>query len=58
MRRATFEMGLAIYKSKYKMVGVLPIRIVQSNVSSIGPLSERNLTIYDGLSHLAGQLMH
>ena len=30
------------YKSKYKMVGVLPIRIVQSNVSRIGPSSERN----------------
>ena len=28
------------YKSKYKKVGVLPIRIVQSNVSSIGPSSE------------------
>ena len=28
--------------SKYKKVSVLPIRIVQSNVSSIGPLSERN----------------
>ena len=27
---------------KYKKVGVLPIRIVQSNVSSIGPSSERN----------------
>ena len=32
------------YKSKYKKVGhgVLPIRIVKSNVSSIGPSSERN----------------
>ena len=30
------------YKSKYKKVGVLPIRIVWSNVSSIGPSSERN----------------
>ena len=29
------------YKSKYKKVGVLPIRIVKSNVSSIGPSSER-----------------
>ena len=28
--------------SKYKKVGVLPIRIVWSNVSSIGPSSERN----------------
>ena len=31
-----------IYKSKYKKVGVLPMRIVWSNVSSIGPSSERN----------------
>ena len=31
-----------IYKSKYKNVGVLPIQIVYSNVSSIGPSSERN----------------
>ena len=30
------------YESKYKMVGVLPMRIVWSNVSSIGPSSERN----------------
>ena len=29
--------------SKYKKVGVLPIRIVKSNVSSIGPSSERIL---------------
>ena len=34
--------SLACTKSKYKMVVVLPIRIVQSNVSSIGPSSERN----------------
>ena len=33
-----------IYRSKYKKVGVLPIRIVWSNVSSIGPSSERNRT--------------
>ena len=31
-----------MYKSRYKKVGVLPIRIAQSNVSSIGPSSERN----------------
>ena len=37
LRRAVFR-----YKSKYKKVGVLPIRIVKSNVSSIGPSSERN----------------
>ena len=29
------------YKSKYKKVGVLPIRIIKSNVSSVGPSSER-----------------
>ena len=29
-------------KSKHEKVGVLPIRLVQSNVSSIGPSSERN----------------
>ena len=28
------------YKSKYKKVSVLPIRIVKSDVSSVGPLSE------------------
>ena len=28
--------------SKYEKVGVLPIRIVKSNVSSVGPSSERN----------------
>ena len=28
--------------SKYKKVGVLPIRIVKSNVSSVGPSSEKN----------------
>ena len=32
---------LIINKSKYKKVGVLQIRIVQSNVSSIGPSSEK-----------------
>ena len=31
-----------IYIYIYKKVGVLPIRIVWSNVSSIGPSSERN----------------
>ena len=30
------------YKSKYEKVGVLPMRIVKSNVSSVGPSSERN----------------
>ena len=29
-----------VYISKYKKVGVLPIRIVWSNVSSIGPWTE------------------
>ena len=33
---------IQIVKSKYKKVGVLAIRIVWSNVSSIGPSSERN----------------
>ena len=32
-------------QSKYKKVGVLPIRIAWSNVSSIGPSSERNRKI-------------
>ena len=31
---------LYVYKSKYKKVGVLPIRIEKSNISSIGPLSK------------------
>ena len=31
-----------IYKSKYKKVGVIPIWKAKSNVSSVGPLSERN----------------
>ena len=35
-------MHVYIYKSKYKKIGVLPMRIVWSNVSSIGPSSERN----------------
>ena len=30
------------FKSKYEKVGVLPIWIVKSNVSSVGPSSERN----------------
>ena len=37
-----FTIPLLKQKSKNKMVGVLPIRIVQSSVSSIGPSSERN----------------
>ena len=32
-----------LFKSTYKNVGVLPIRIEQSNVSSNGPSSKRNL---------------
>ena len=32
------------YKSKYKKVSVLPIRIVKSDVSSVGPLSENKFT--------------
>ena len=34
-----------IYKSKYKKVGVLPIWLVKSNVLSVGPSSERNITV-------------
>ena len=34
------------YKSKYEKVGVLPIRIAKSNVSSVGPSSERFLTFF------------
>ena len=30
---------------KYEKVGVLPIRIVKSNVSSVGPSSERNVSL-------------
>ena len=30
-----------MYKSKYEKVDILPIRIVKSNVSSVGPSSER-----------------
>ena len=33
------------YKSKYKKIGALPIRIVKSNVSSVGPSSERNMRV-------------
>ena len=32
-----------MFRYKYKKVGVLPIQIVKSNVSSIGPSSERNI---------------
>ena len=38
------------YKSKYERVGVLPIQIVKSNILSIGPSSERNLSPMKGLS--------
>ena len=34
-------------KSKYKKVGVLPIRIVKSNISSVGPSSERIMFLSD-----------
>ena len=33
--------GFYIYIYLYKKVGVLPIRIVKSNVSSVGPSSEK-----------------
>ena len=35
------------YKSKYKKVGVLPIRIVKSDVSSVGPSSEGNIKTFN-----------
>ena len=38
---------LFVYKSKYKKVGVLPIWEVKSNVSSVGPSSERNMILPD-----------
>ena len=34
------------YKSKYKKVGVLPIRIAKSNVSSVGPSSEKHVKLH------------
>ena len=43
LRRAVLK-----YKYKYEMVGVLPIRIVKSNVSSVGPLSEKNRASDEG----------
>ena len=47
------QVGIYIYKSKYKKVGgVLPIRIVKSNVSSIGPSSERMLETLDYNIHI------
>ena len=36
------------YKSKYKKVGVLPIRRVTSNVLSVGPSSEKNMRTVSG----------
>ena len=35
------------YKSKYKKVGVLPIRLVKSNVSSVGPFVREKLFLSD-----------
>ena len=35
------------YKSKFKKVVVLPIWKVKSNVSSVGPSSERNMFLSD-----------
>ena len=37
---------VSYFKWKYKKVGVLSIRIVKSNVSSVGPSSERKLQHY------------
>ena len=38
--------NIKIYKSKYEKVGVLPIRIVKSNVSSVGPSSEKFVRVF------------
>ena len=35
------------YKSKYKTIGVLPIRIVKSIVLSVGPSSESDMLLSD-----------
>ena len=42
LKTSSFIRLLLRYKSKYKTVGVLPIRIVKSNVLSVAPSSERN----------------
>ena len=34
---------------EFKWVGVLPMRIVKSNVSSVGPSSERNFSLANSL---------
>ena len=42
-----FDDPLLCYVYADKEVGVLPIRIVKSNVSSVGPSSERNMCLSD-----------
>ena len=46
------------YKSKYKKVGVLPMRIVKSNVSSVGPSSERNQYMYINIWYIFPKQVH
>ena len=52
------QQGIIYFKciSKYEKVGVLPIRIVKSNVSSIGPSSERNIPV--PYIYIYGQIVH
>ena len=40
--------AVSSYKSKYEKVGVLPIQILKSNVSSVGASSERNRNCPEG----------
>ena len=43
------------YKSKYEMVGVLPIRIAKSNVSSVGPFvreKQKIMNLYKRDNHV------
>ena len=40
-----------IYDRNIKMVGVLPIWMVKSNVSSVGPWSERGFSLTKGLRY-------
>ena len=52
-----FELGyyasrVVVFKLKYKKVGVLPIRIVWSNVSSIGPSSEMKTSIHRVMAYV------
>ena len=42
LRCRLVDQSIYTYISRYKKVGVLTIRIVKSNVQSVGPSSERN----------------